>query len=237
MTSASGSIATEGLTRSFGRTRALTKVDLEVPWGTALALFGPNGAGKSTLLRILATLTTPDAGSVHVAGIDLRANAARARASIGYVGHQPLLYHDLSAVENLRFYANLYGMVDANPRIAELLADMGLADQVDQRVGFFSNGMQKRLAIARALLHRPSVLLLDEPEAGLDEAGLCLLTQVVRGVTEAGAAVVVSTHDVQHGLELADQVAVLTAGRLVLTTNANKTSAEAISAYLSPRRW
>ena len=227
-------IRTEGLTRSFGRTRALAGVDLTVPWGCTLALFGPNGAGKSTLLRVLATLTMPDAGSVRVGGFERHRDAGRIRAMVGYVGHQTLLYDDLTAEENLRFYARLYGVGDAASRVEELLTDVGLIDRAGQRVGTFSNGMQKRLAIARALVHRPSVLLLDEPEAGLDEAGLGLLERVVRGVTAAGAAGAMSTHDVDRGLALADRVAVLTTGRVALDCAAHETDAVAIRGYLNP---
>ena len=227
-------IRTEGLTRSFGRTRALAGVDLGLPWGNALALFGPNGAGKSTLLRVLATLTMPDAGTARVGGFDRRTDTGRIRAAVGYVGHQTLLYDDLTAEENLRFYARLYNIPNAANRTIELLADVGLSDRATQRVGTFSNGMQKRLAIARALVHRPSVLLLDEPEAGLDEAGLGLLERVVRGVAAAGAAVVMSTHDVDRGLALADRTAVLIAGRVALDCVAQETDATSIRAYLNP---
>ena len=209
-------IATSRLTKSFGRTRALSDVGLRVPWGTALALFGPNGAGKSTLLRILATLSSPDDGDIRVAGLDQRKEPGKVRATIGYLGHQSLLYDDLSAAENLHFYARLYSVPDAASRVGELLADVGLADRADQRARTLSNGMRKRLSLARALLHRPSVLLLDEPETGLDQAGVDLLERVVRGVAEAGACVAFTTHDVERGLALADRVAVLAAGRLVI---------------------
>lgn len=229
----SDAIATTRLTKSFGRTRALSNVGLRVPWGCALALFGPNGAGKSTLLRILATLSAPDAGDVRVAGLNQRKEPGRVRAVIGYVGHQTLLYDDLSAAENLHFYARLYGVTDAVSRVGELLTDVGLADRAGQRTRTLSNGMQKRLSLARALLHRPSVLLLDEPETGLDQQGVELLERVVRGVAEAGACVAFTTHDIERGLALADRVAVLAAGRLVIDQAVDGLGAEAVRAHLS----
>ena len=205
-----------GVSRFFGSTVALKAVDLRLEWGRTLALFGHNGAGKSTLLRTLSTLVRPDEGTVRVAGFDRDKQASKVRMSVGYVGHQPLLYDDLSAVENLRFYARLYRVPDAPDRVRDVLSDVGAEGWAERRVRTLSNGMQKRVAIARALLHRPSVLLLDEPETGLDESGLELLEKVVTGVREGGASVVMTPHDTERGLALSDRVAVLAGGRMVL---------------------
>ena len=209
-------IAVSGLSKTFGTTRALIDVDLRVAWGQTLAVLGHNGAGKSTLLRVIASLARPDAGTVVVGGFDRAKDAARLRSIVGYVGHQPLLYDDLTAGENLAFYARLYGVADARTRIGQVLEDVGGSAWADRRVRGLSNGMQKRLAIARALLHRPSVLLLDEPETGLDVSGLAMLDRLVRGVSDGGAAVVMTTHGMERGLALADQIVVLAEGRVAL---------------------
>lgn len=218
-------VEASGLSRSFGANMALRDVDLELDWGQTLVLFGPNGAGKSTLLRTLSTLIKPDVGTVRVAGFDHQKQGFRIRESVGYIGHQPLLYDELTPVENLRFYARLYRVSDAAQRIRDVLADVGATEWAERRVRTLSNGMQKRVALARALLHRPPVLLLDEPETGLDESGLRLLVEVVTAVRANGAAVVMTTHDTDRGLSLADQVAVIAKARIVLNADATKVSA------------
>ena len=222
-----------GLSKTFGATRALVDVDLQVAWGSTLAVFGHNGAGKSTLLRAIATLVRPDRGSVRVAGFDRARHATQVRSLVGYLGHQPLLYDDLTPAENLAFYARLYGIPEARTRIREVLADVGATTWADRRVRTLSNGMQKRVAIARALLHRPPVLLLDEPETGLDPEGLTLLDRVVRGVAEGGASVVMTTHGMEQGLALADQVIVLTEGRVVLRADADDIRAADLRAMVT----
>ena len=209
-------VAVAGLSKTYGTTRALIDVDLRVPWGKALTVFGHNGAGKSTLLRVIATLVRPDRGTVEVGGFERARQATQLRSFVGYVGHQPLLYDDLTPTENLAFYARLYGIADARERIPQTLEDVGATAWAGRRVRTLSNGMQKRVAIARALLHRPSVLLLDEPETGLDVDGVAMIDRLVRSVADGGATVVMTTHGMEHGLELADQVAVLVEGRVAL---------------------
>ena len=209
-------VAVSGLSKTFGTTRALVDVDLRVAWGQTLAVLGHNGAGKSTLLRVMASLVRPDGGTVAVEGFERAKDATALRSVVGYVAHQPLLYDDLTAEENLAFYARLYGVGDARARIGQVLDDVGASAWAHRRVRGLSNGMQKRVAIARALLHRPSVLLLDEPETGLDVAGLAMLDRLVRSVTGGGATVVMTTHGVERGLTLADQVVVLAEGRVAL---------------------
>ncbi len=209
-------VAVAGLSKTYGTTRALLDVELSVAWGETLAVLGHNGAGKSTLLRVIASLVRPDAGTVAVGGFERAKDAASTRSIVGYVAHQPLLYDDLTAEENLAFYARLYGLRDASARIAEVLDDLGASAWADRRIRGLSNGMQKRVAIARALLHRPSVLLLDEPETGLDVDGLALLDRLVRTVTDGGASVVMTTHDMERGLRLAGRIAVLAEGRVAL---------------------
>ncbi len=207
-------IEAKGLIKVFGLRPVLRGVDLSIGPGQFLALFGPNGAGKTTLLRILATLTRPTGGSVMVAGHSLPAEAAAVRGLIGVVTHQPLVYGDLSAEENLRFYARMYGLdgSDRQARIEEMLKMVGLSKRRGDIVRTFSRGMQQRLSIARAILHDPPVLLLDEPYTGLDQAAAATLDDILREVAGRGRTILMTTHDLQRGLALADQVAILSKG-------------------------
>ncbi|MCU0306715.1 MAG: heme ABC exporter ATP-binding protein CcmA [Thermoleophilia bacterium] len=193
----------------------MDRVDLDLAAGERLAVVGPNGAGKSTLLRMLATLLRPDAGTLEVAGHRLPDRAARARGSIGYLGHDPLLYLDLTAWQNLDLFARLYGVPDARRRILDGVDRVGLLPRLNEPVRTFSRGMAQRLAIARMLVHDPPLLLLDEPYASLDAAGSGLLDAVLAD-TAAGRAAVLVTHDVAHGVRVTDRVLVLRAGRAVL---------------------
>ena len=217
--SASGTGAAEisavGLGKAFGRREALHDVSFTVRRGGFLALFGPNGAGKTTTLRLVATLLRPSSGSVTVAGRDPRDDPAAVRRAIGFLSHNPLLYRDLTADENLRFYADMYGVAEPARRIDELLARVELGHRRHDVVATLSRGMVQRLAIARALLHRPAVLLLDEPHAGLDAHAVALLDGLLAEI-RAEHTFVMATHDVRRGLELADQVLVLDAGRVAL---------------------
>jgi heme exporter protein A len=223
-------IAVTALTRAYGLRPVLRGVDLTAQAGSLTAIFGPNGTGKSTLLRILATLIRPDAGQVSVAGYALPAQAEAARSAIGAVLHATLLYSELSADENLRFYARLYDLPTSMARIDELLERVGLTRRRRDPVRVYSRGMQQRLSLARALLHRPQVLLLDEPYTGLDPAGTRLLDEVLREEARAGAAVVLTSHDLAHGLALADQVVVLARGRVQLAGAAGDFTAETFAA-------
>jgi heme exporter protein A len=181
-----------------------------------LAVLGPNGAGKSTLLRILATLLRPDAGGLSVAGETMPAGARRVRGLIGYLGHDPLVYLDLTAWQNLELFAQLYGVPEARERIEEGLLRVGLLARAYEPVRSFSRGMAQRLGLARLLLHHPSLLLLDEPYAGLDAPGAALLDEALRDARQTQAVVIV-THDVERAVGLADRVMVLRAGRVALT--------------------
>jgi heme ABC exporter ATP-binding subunit CcmA len=221
-------IDVQGLSKSFGRMAALRKIDLQLAYGEGLALFGHNGAGKSTLIRTLTTLIRPDEGSVHIGGFDRDSQASNIRSIIGYVGHQSLLYDDLTPRENLRFYAKMYGLPDAQGLVEQSLAEVGATSYAERRVRVLSNGMQKRVAIARALLHRPRVLLLDEPETGLDQGGLELLDAVVAAVKHGGASVVMATHGTERGLALAERAVVLTNGRVSMECASADTTVDAI---------
>jgi heme exporter protein A len=200
--------------RAFGGRRAVDRVDVAVPAGTRLAVVGPNGAGKSTLLRMLATLSRPDAGTLRIAGCDCPDAARRARAHIGYLGHDPLVYLDLSPWQNLELFASLYGVTGTRDLIPASLAEVGLLARAHDPVRTFSRGMAQRLGIARLTLHGPSVLLLDEPYTGLDAQGARLLDGLL-GDTAAGRSVVMVTHELGRALALADRVMVMRAGRVV----------------------
>jgi heme exporter protein A len=229
-------IDVQGLSKSFGRMIALRKVDFQLAYGEGLALFGHNGAGKSTLIRTMSTLVRPDDGIVRIAGFDCNKQAAQVRNVIGYVGHQSLLYEDLTPRENLRFYAKMYGLPDANDLVERSLVEIGASTYANRRVRVLSNGMQKRVAIARALLHRPRVLLLDEPESGLDQSGLKLLDSVVAAVKQGGASVVMATHSIELGLALAERAIVLTDGRVSLACATSDTNVEAIQKVVLAER-
>jgi heme exporter protein A len=202
-------VTCDGLVRRFGERAALDGVDLHLAGGEFVLVTGRNGAGKTTLLRVLATVIRPSAGAVAVAGHALPRAAATARPLIGYVGHAPLTYPGLTARENLELYAALYG-VPAD-RIGPALERVGLGGRDRDPVSEFSRGMVQRLALARALLHRPALLLLDEPTAGLDSAGRELLREVLG---DAGRTVIVSTHEPDWFGGLATSEVRLVAGRV-----------------------
>ena len=191
-------------------------MDVDLVAGECLAVLGPNGAGKSTLLRMVATLLRTEAGELTVCGSRLPDEAGAARREIGYLGHDPLVYLDLTARQNLELYADLYGLSDAAERVGAGLDRVGLLARSFDPVRTFSRGMAQRLGLARALLHEPSLLLLDEPYAGLDAAGARLLDGVLSDLGSGRAAMIV-THEVERGVALADRVLVLRAGRAVLS--------------------
>lgn len=202
-------ISLHAVRRDFGEQPVLRDVTLELPAGETLAVLGPNGAGKSTLLRILATLLRPSAGEVRVLGASLPKEAWRARGRIGYLGHEPLLYRELSVRENLLFNARLHGLERPEERIEELLGRAGLARRGEELVRNLSAGMLQRAAVSRALLHEPDLLLLDEPRSHLDVAG----AEEIAGMLAArpGLTRVIVTHEIERGLAEADRVLALRA--------------------------
>jgi len=207
-------VETEGLTRSFGARKALDGVDLELPEGAFLSIFGPNGAGKTTLLRVLTTLLPPTSGEARVLGLDVVQDAVGLREHIGFISHNPLLYPDLSADENLHFFAEMYGVEDPDARVDELLAAVELDHRRLDLVRNFSRGMLQRLSIARALLPRPEVLFLDEPYSGLDPHAVDILDELLAAVREHHTFVMIS-HDLTKGLELCSHSLILARGRVV----------------------
>ena len=237
-----GMIELRKLTKAFGSKVALRGVDLRVEAGESLVIFGPNGAGKSTLIRILSSLSRPTGGRVLIGGLDLATHADGIRRYLGVVSHAPLLYDSLTAEENLRFFAQLYGMKDPAPRIAEMLERVGLTARRNDLVRTFSRGMVQRLAIARALLHDPQVLLLDEPDTGLDPQAAEMLHDLLMQVSgrmgerenesdDGGPhsptpplpysrTIVTVTHSIERGLAIADRVVILAGGKIVFAGSA-----------------
>jgi heme exporter protein A len=205
-------VAVAGLRRDFGELPALDGVGFELAGGESLVVLGPNGAGKTTLLRILATLLRPGSGEVLVLGARLPGEAWKIRGRIGFLGHEPLLYKDLSGRENLRFHARLHGLRGeaAEARIERLLATIGMERRANQHVAELSAGMRQRLAICRCVLHEPELLLLDEPDSNLDAEGRELARELI-GPGEGRTRVLV-THDPERALPDADQVLRLGAG-------------------------
>ena len=208
-------IEAKGLVKKFGYRTVLRKIDLSLKKGHFLALFGHNGAGKTTLIRILCSLMRPTSGEVRVAGLDpLHEREALCR-TIGVISHQSFLYKNLSAIENLRFYGRMYDVPDLKNRIDSLLEQVGLMEYQDDPVQTFSRGMQQRLSVARAIIHDPLILFLDEPYTGLDQHGAEDLRNLLLKFKNQDKTILMTSHDIDRGLELCDQSAILKSGRLV----------------------
>jgi len=208
-------IQARDLFKSFGPRVALAGVNISVETGEFVTLVGPNGAGKTTLLRILATLTRPTSGAVRIAGLDPARAGSEARRRIGFLSHQTLLYDDLSAEQNLRFYARMYDLDAAAARVDDLLERVGLAARREDLVRTLSRGMHQRLALARSVLHRPQVLLLDEPYTGLDPQAAQALTDLLVELVGEGGTILLTTHNLERGLALGRRVVMLARGRVV----------------------
>lgn len=207
-------IVVRNLVKRFGPKTVLQRLDFRVEAGEFVALLGPNGAGKTTFLRILASLARPTLGLVQIAGRQLPHEAAAVRRRLGVVSHQPLLYGELSAEENLRFYGRMYAVPRLEARLAEVLELVGLFPRRGEPVRTFSRGMQQRLAIGRAVLHDPDVLLLDEPHTGLDQDASEMLDAVLRQVSARGRTVVITSHDLVRVADLASRFDVLSRGSI-----------------------
>ena len=205
-------IEVKKLVKRFGMKAVLRGVDFNVQPGEFVALLGPNGAGKTTFLRILSSLSRPSLGEIRVAGYHLPQEAAAVRARLGVVSHLPLLYGDLTAEENLRFFGRMYGIQNPDERITEVLEMVGLETRRSDLVRTFSRGMQQRLAIGRAVLHDPDVMLFDEPYTGLDQDASSMLDEVLRSVAAQGRTVVMTSHDLARAEELATRFDILSRG-------------------------
>jgi heme exporter protein A len=213
-------ITVKKLVKRFGLKTVLRGVDFEVQPGEFVALLGPNGAGKTTFLRILASLSRPSLGQVTIAGYQLPNQAAQVRARLGVVSHLPLLYGDLTADENLRFYARMYNIPHYELRITEVLEMVGLEARRRDLVRTFSRGMQQRLAIGRAVLHDPEVMLFDEPYTGLDQDASSMLDDVLKTVAAQGRTVVMTSHDLARAEDLATRFDILSRG--VISASASR---------------
>jgi ABC-type multidrug transport system ATPase subunit len=208
------SLTFHDVTRNFGRRRALNRVSLACRAGEIVALLGPNGAGKSTLLSIAATLLSPSSGTVNYGSCTARAGGAPLRGRIGFLAHDLFVYPELSAAENLMFFARLYGLGDPAPLVQHALRQANLHDRRDDLVVTFSRGMRQRLAIERALLHAPRLVLLDEPFTGLDDSAVAAITARLSALRDGGCIVLVTTHDLEVVERVADRAVVLSGGRL-----------------------
>lgn len=201
--------------RHFGRRKALAQISFTSRAGDIVGLLGPNGAGKSTLLAILATLLAPSTGQVVYGGHSAHTAGADLRSRLGLLGHDLYLYPELTARENLFFFARLYGLNDAVSRVEASLARAGLADRADDQVSAFSRGMRQRLALERALVHGPRLLLLDEPFTGLDQASAAALVTRLKGLQDEGCLIILATHDLDVAEGLLSRVLYLRNGRMV----------------------
>lgn len=208
-------IEVKKLYKRFGLKTVLRSLDFSAEPGEFVALLGPNGAGKTTFLRILASLSRQSLGEVRVAGFRLPAEASQVRSRLGVVSHLPLLYGDLSAEENLQFYGRMYGIRDVQNRVSEILDLVGLSPRRRDLVRTFSRGMQQRLAIGRAVLHDPEVMLFDEPHTGLDQDACSMLDSVLQEVAAQGRTVVMTSHDLARAADLASRIDVLSKGQIV----------------------
>ncbi|MFW6074226.1 MAG: heme ABC exporter ATP-binding protein CcmA [Chloroflexota bacterium] len=234
MTSPAPLLEIEQVSKRFGRLLALRSVDFHLQAGECVALLGANGAGKTTLLRIIATLSQPTRGGYRAFGVDAAVRRREVRARIGVVSHQPFVYPELTCRENLRFSARMYEIEDEAARIDEILAYVGLSDRVDRAASTLSRGLLQRLDLARALLHRPVVLILDEPDTGLDASGRHLLQRIITSQVEAGGAVVVTTHAIERALSIADRVVTLRDGVVSLEGAVSTVSVDVVEAAILP---
>jgi heme exporter protein A len=219
------------LIKRFGPKTVLNNLTFQVADGEFVAIVGPNGAGKTTLLRILSSLSRPTLGEITVAGYKLPSQAAKVRQRMGVVSHLPLLYEDLTARENLVFYGRMYDIPDPTVRVNQVLELVGLSNRARDLVRTFSRGMQQRLAIGRAVLHDPEVLLLDEPHTGLDQDACNMLDKVLRDVAIQGRTVVMTSHDFVRVQNLANRFDVLSRGKIIASAKSSEISRDGLQAF------
>jgi heme exporter protein A len=213
-------LESEDIRKTFGHFTALAGVTLNVERGEFLALFGRNGAGKTTFLKVAATLVRHTRGKLRVEGVDISEEPENARRHIGFLSHNTYLYRDLNPVENLRFFARLYGLKDPDGRIESLLDRVGLQRRASDPVRGFSRGLHQRLGIARVVLHDPSLILLDEPYTGLDANAVEILNRMLDEASAAGKTIILTTHDLDQGLRGATRAAIIDRGKIVFTADA-----------------
>lgn len=207
-------IEARGLSKRFGRITALDNMNLQIREGEFLTVFGPNGAGKTTLIGILSSLVKATSGEILFQGKSVRENANRLRRSIGMIGHQSLLYGQLTADENLEFYGRMYGVDCLDERVEKVLEEVNLQHRANDLTGTFSRGMMQRLSIARAMIHQPSIYLLDEPYSGLDQHSGDKLRDMLSGLKTQRKTILMTTHDLERGFELSDRSVIIVNGRV-----------------------
>lgn len=214
-TEAAPAIEARQVRKHFGHAVALKGVDFTLPQAHFLTLFGPNGAGKTTLVRIFATLARPSSGEIRLFGHDLSDGSGDLRRRIGVVSHKSFLYGALTASQNLLFYARMFDLSNPRGRVDEILERVGLAHRAHDAVANFSRGLEQRCAIARALIHDPDLLLFDEPFTGLDPEAADQLVGLLHQLHDSSRTVLLTSHDLNRGAEMADQIAILASGRIV----------------------
>ncbi len=207
-------IEVKNLTKFFDNHPALDGIDLTVEPGKTLAIFGPNGAGKTTLIKILASIMKPSAGEVFINGFDIKHNAEDVRSQIGVVSHQTFLYSNLTAYENLLFYSRMYDVADFKQRIYQVVSMVGMQLRMHDRISTLSRGMQQRLSIARCLIHKPSIILLDEPETGLDQQAISMLWGALKEDGVKKRTIVFTSHSLERGLNACDKLIILNKGKI-----------------------
>ncbi|GJM15309.1 MAG: ABC transporter ATP-binding protein [Thermodesulfobacteriota bacterium] len=216
-------IKAEDLKKSYGNFEALRGVDLSVKNGEFYTLFGPNGAGKTTLTKLLATLTDPTSGKLSVLGIDVKKDVQKIRSTIGVISHDPYLYETLTAFENIKFFGELYGIADINERAQSVIKQVGLESRSNDLVRTFSRGMKQRLTVARAIVHEPKILLLDEPYTGLDQHGAQIFGEMLSQLKKQNRTIIMTTHNIDEGLDLSDRVGILSKGKIVYDSPTSQT--------------
>lgn len=230
--SQNGLIVARNIVKRYGRKRVLNSVEMCVPQGQVMALLGPNGAGKSTLLRIISGLTKPDRGEVLLGGVSTRKAGHEIRRYIGLVAHAPLLYDNLSAWDNLHFFARLYDIQQPAGRVEAVLRAVDLWPRRHDLVRTFSRGMTQRLAIGRAILHDPPVLLLDEPDTGLDPVSAEILAQLIHGLGSGRRAILLTTHNLERALAWADSISLLNDGKIIWSASTESLTTERLKQAL-----
>jgi len=230
-------IAVSSVRKAFASRLVLDNIDISIDKGQSLCLCGSNGAGKSTLLRIITGLLEPDHGSIEICGNDLRKNQEKAKMSLGVILHKSMVYSDLTVLENLLFFADLYGVKDKTSRVKELLKDVGLKQYRYDKVNILSRGLLQRLAIARALVNKPAVLIMDEPFTGLDTESSKHLIDILTDFIDNDGTIVMTTHDIKVGVSFCNRVAVLDKQKIIFDSPVREIDTESFSQdYLSYAR-
>ncbi len=227
-------IVIRSLYKTFGYRVVLKDLNLEIEDGDFVAIFGPNGAGKTTLLKILSTLSSPTSGEIYINGVNLEKDRNKIRANLGVLTHESYLYENLTALENLKFFASMYDLNDIHNKAIEVLRYIGLEGRGGDIVRNFSRGMKQRLSLARAIIHNPSILLLDEPYSGLDQHGIKILNELIIKLVNEKKTIVMTTHNFYESLSLAKTSLILNQGRIVYEErNQNQNSEEFMKKYIS----